>query len=96
MKRYGNAFNLSSVPKSWKIQVCGVLYQRPRTKDRGEKEQHDQRHALSIFRMGHPKRKDCSVCWTYAFNFFRDWNNYAKENEVISKCFKKVKKIMLN
>ena len=38
--------NLSPVPKSWKIPVCCVLYQRPRTKDRGEKEQHDQRHAL--------------------------------------------------
>ena len=45
-ERHGNTSYLSPVSKSWKVPVCCVLYQRPRTKDRGKKEQHDQRHAL--------------------------------------------------
>ncbi len=36
-KRYGHTFNLSSVPRTWKISVCGVLYEESWTEDQETK-----------------------------------------------------------
>ena len=49
-------------------------------KSRRKKEQYDQKTCtFNLPNGGIRREKDCSVCWTYAFNFFGDWNNYAKE-----------------
>ena len=37
-ERYGHTFNLSSVPRTWKIPVCGVLYEESWTEDQETKE----------------------------------------------------------
>ena len=36
-ERYGHTFNLSSVPRTWKIPVCGVLYEESWTEDQETK-----------------------------------------------------------
>ena len=65
-------------------------------KDRGEKEQYDQRYSLSIIRMGYPKRKTVSYDGTRNLTYFLDHNNKKLErnNQERRKSMKRIKKTL--